>query len=362
MKQYMKFQQNVSLADYSTMHIGGKAAHLLEITDKRQLTEAVQWAADRQLPVLPLGEGANVVFKDEGYPGLVLIMKTGGIEILDEDTDSVTVRAAAGEKWDDLVAFSVEKDLSGIEALTAVPGTVGGAPVQNIGCYGQELSDTFIELEAYDLQQQQFITMDKAACQFRYRDSIFKSSHPNAEKHRYIITSVTLRLSKKPTLQKPLYESLQRFMDQKGIRDTDPASIRKALLEWRSIYLPDPSVIPSNGSFFRNPIIPEARFQALKRQYPDLKGWPLDDSQPHYRDYEKHSQPMVKLAAAWLVDQATAGVKLDSKLRLHDKQNIVITNPGGASCAELEAFVQKITSLVQQKFGVDLEPEPELLP
>lgn len=358
----MKPQQNVSLAVYSTMRVGGPAAYLLEITDKKQIPEAVHWAKERNLSILALGEGANVVFKDEGYPGLVLVIRFAGIEILKEDKDSAVIRAAAGEKWDDLVAFTVDRDLSGIEALTAVPGTVGGAPVQNVGCYGQELSDTFVELEAYDVEHHKFVTLHKEDCEFQYRDSIFKSSHFNTKKGRYIITSVTLKLSKQPTLKKPLYESLQRFMDQKGIGDISPKSIREALLEWRNIYLPDPSIVPSNGSFFRNPIMPESQFRKLQKEYPSIKGWPLDDSKPHHRDYEDHAEPMIKLAAAWLVDQATQGVVLHSKLRLHDQQKIVVTNPNGATYTELQDFIQKITNLVSEKFGITLEPEPEILP
>jgi UDP-N-acetylmuramate dehydrogenase len=293
---------------------------------------------------------------------LVIVIKFKGVEVLKESESFVIIRAAAGEKWDNVVAFSVDRNLSGIEALTAVPGTAGGAPVQNVGCYGQELSDTFVELEAYDLQDRKFIIMNEEDCEFRYRDSIFKSTHPHTKKGRYIITSVTLKLSKRSTLRKPLYESLQRFMDKKGIDDTSPGSIRKALLEWRSIYLPDPSVIPSNGSFFRNPIIPESQFRQLKQAYPEIKGWPLDNSKSHHRDYENHTEPMVKIAAAWLVDRATAGQVLSSKLRLHDQQKIVVTNPNGASYVELEDFVQRITQLVEEKFGVALEPEPEILP
>jgi UDP-N-acetylmuramate dehydrogenase len=360
----MAFQpkENIPLNDYSTMRVGGPARYLLEATDRQQIVEAVEWAQEHNLPLLALGEGANVVFRDEGYPGLVLAIRLHGIETVEEDENSLTLWAAAGEKWDDIVALSVEKNLSGIEALTAVPGTVGGAPVQNVGCYGQELSDTFVELEAYDLFEKKFATLDKQACQFRYRDSIFKSTHPRSKKGRYIITSVTLRLSKQPTLQKPLYESLQRFMDKKGIEGTDPQSIREALMEWRNIYLPDPSFIPSNGSFFRNPIIPKSQFDELKQKYPEIKGWPLDNSQPHSRDYEDSDEPMVKLAAAWLVDQATQGRIPESKLRLHDKQKIVITNPSRASYAELQQFVQQITKLVEEKFNITLEPEPEVIP
>ncbi|HEX5744429.1 MAG TPA: UDP-N-acetylmuramate dehydrogenase [Candidatus Saccharimonadales bacterium] len=358
----MKILNDAPLSRYSTMRLGGPAAHLAEITDVQQIPEAVAWARGHGLPLLALGEGANVVFRDDGYPGLVLLIRNKGIDILEEDDRSVTIRAAAGEKWDDLVDFSVDRGLSGIEALTAVPGTVGGAPVQNVGCYGQELSDTFQRLEAYDLERDKFVTLDKRTCGFRYRDSIFKSTHPDNQKGRYVITSVTLKLSRRPTLRRPLYESLQRFMDSKGMTDIGPKSIRTALLEWRGIYLPDPSVIPSNGSFFRNPIVPESKFKELEREYPQIKGWPLDNSKPHHRDYENHGGPMVKLAAAWLVDKATEGQDLSSKLRLHDRQKIVITNPDGASYAELEVFVRKITGLVQAKFGIRLEPEPETLP
>jgi UDP-N-acetylmuramate dehydrogenase len=358
----MKPQQNVSLANYSTMRIGGPAAYLIELTSKDQIPEAVEWAQTRKLPILVIGDGANIVFKDSGFSGLVIVMKIPGIKILDEDESSMTLWAAAGGQWDDLVAFSVDRDLSGIEALTAVPGTIGGAPVQNIGCYGQELSDTFVELEAYDIRSKKIINMGKEACDFRYRDSIFKSSHPGSKKDLYIIVSITLKLSKKPTLQKPLYESLQRFMDSKGIDGVDPKSIRQALLEWRSIYLPDPSVIPSNGSFFRNPIVSEKHFLKLQRDYPGIKGWPMDNSKPHHRDYENRPEPMIKLAAAWLVDQATRGIVFESKLRLHDKQKIVVTNPNGASFTELNEFIIKITGLVKEKFDVDLVPEPEILP
>lgn len=350
------------LKDYSTMRVGGPARYLLKITKRGQIPAAVKWAGQHKVPILALGEGSNVVFKDEGYPGLVLVNESKGIEIIRQDADSATIQAAAGERWDDVVEFAVSKGLSGIEALSAVPGTAGGAPVQNIGCYGQELSDTFAELEAYDTNAKEFVSIDKDACEFRYRDSIFKSTHPGSQKGRYIITSITLKLSKQPTLHAPLYESLQRFMDQKGTTGTGPKTIRETLLQWRGIYLPDPSVMPSNGSFFRNPIVSKDKFNELKQKYPEIKGWPLDDSRPHHRDYDKSGQPKVKLAAAWLVDQAAAGHELDSKLRLHDKQKIVVTNPGGqADYKELQQFVGQITEMVEQKFGVRLKPEPELI-
>ncbi len=358
----LQIQENIPLKDYSTMRVGGPARYLVEITSREQIPVAVEWAKKHNAPLLPLGGGSNVVFRDGGYPGLVMVNKFKGFEIISEDKDSTTVRAAAGEQWDDLVAFSVERNLSGIEALTAVPGTVGGAPVQNIGCYGQELSDTFVELEAYDAKSQKFVVLDKAACEFRYRDSIFKSSHPGSKKGRYVIVSITLKLSKQPTLRKPLYETLQRFMDQKGITDTRPETVRSALLEWRGIYLPDPSLIPSNGSFFRNPIIPKPQFDELKQRYPEIKGWLLDDSKPQNRDYEGSGEPMVKVAAAWLVKTAIEGHHFDSKLKLHDKQKIVVTNPNDASFTELEDFVEQIIDLVKEKFAITLQPEPEIIP
>lgn len=342
----MKIAENVSLAKHSTMRLGGKARYLCEAKSEDELAEAVHWAKQQNVPFLAIGGGSNIIWRDEGYDGLVIINCILGREIIKDEVDGVVVKVGAGEKWDDVVAWTVEKNLSGIEFLSAIPGKAGGAPVQNIGAYGAELSSVLKEVSAYDSAEDSFGSILAEACGFDYRTSRFKTT----DKKRFLITSLTMTLARVNPAP-PFYESLQAYFDEHKITEFSPAVVREAVIDIRSIKLPDPKLVANNGSFFTNPFVSIARFEELKQKYPDIKGWPTENGK-------------VKLAAGWLVEQA--GFR-----GVHDKETGMATNPAQAlvlinehaqSTADLLKFKQKIVDKVAEMFGVTLEQEPELLP
>jgi UDP-N-acetylmuramate dehydrogenase len=342
----VNIKENVNLANYSTMRLGGSAKWLAQANSENDIVELLNWAKIHNTPYIMIGQGSNIVWKDEGFPGLVIVNKILGREILKKDEDGLTLRIGAGEVWDDIVAWTVEKGYSGIEFLSRIPGTVGAAPVQNIGAYGSELSETLIEVEAYDTQTQAFEGILKQGCDFGYRSSRFKK----ADKGRFMITAIVLKLNKRqPT--PPFYESLESYFKDHGIKSYTPAVIREAVTAIRKIKLPDPSVVNNNGSFFTNPIIDKTKFDRLLANYPDIKGWPHDNQ--------------VKLSAGWLVEKA--GFSKD----MHDDRTgiatwkgsaLVVVNERARHTADLLTFKQKIVGKVKEMFGVTLEQEPELLP
>lgn len=342
----MNIQENVDLRQHSTMRLGGRARYLAAAKSPGEVQLLVKWAKERNLPFMMIGRGSNIVWRDEGYDGLIMVNQLMGREVLSEDANSTVIRACGGENWDDLVAWTVDKGLHGIEFLSAIPGTVGAAPVQNIGAYGAELSDVLMEVEAYDTKEDSFGGIAAEACGFSYRNSRFKST----DRGRFLILAVTLRL-KKANPQPPFYESLQKYLTSQGISEHTPRTIRDAVIAIRKIKLPDPSVVNNNGSFFTNPIIHQPKFDELKQRFPEIKGWPTADGR-------------VKVAAGWLVEQC--GFK-----DIHDQNTgmatwphsaLVMINERAQTTADLLAFRQKILDAVQTKFDITLEQEPELLP
>lgn len=342
----MDIRENVDLSAYSTMRLGGQARHLAEAKSESRLKELADWSASHNLPLIVIGQGSNIVWLDEGFNGLVVVNQIAGIKTLLEDSKNLVVQAGSGEIWDRVVEWSINKNLSGLEFLSRIPGLAGAAPVQNIGAYGAELSSILVELEAYDNQAKKFVNIKNRDCGFAYRTSRFKTT----DKGRFLITSISLRLSKsKP--EPPFYESLQNYLDDYKVDEYTPKTIRDAVSEIRKVKLPDPSVVANNGSFFTNPIIAKSEFNKLKRKYPDIKGWPRDDGK-------------VKLSAGWMIEQA--GFK-----DYHDKSTgmgtwwgsaLVMINEHAHLTADLLTFKQKIVSKVHDMFGIVLEQEPELLP
>jgi UDP-N-acetylmuramate dehydrogenase len=342
----MQFLEHVSLRDYSTMRLGGEAAYACTVTDPANLPEAIEWATARQLPVIMVGTGSNIVWRDEGFAGLLIVNDIKGYETTEETDGSIVVRIAAGENWDSVVARTVEAGLTGIEALSLIPGTAGATPIQNVGAYGQEIADTLIDLEAYDSHEKQFVTIPAAACDFSYRNSRFKS----ADRGRYFITSLRLRLRRgDPT--PPYYRAVQQYFDEHGITEVTPQVLRDTVIDIRSHKLPDPAQVANNGSFFANPIITTEAFAALAATYPDAPNWPTPDGR-------------VKIPAAWLIEQA--GFKdfhdEDTGMATWPTQPLVLVNERARSTADLLAFRQKILDTVHEKFGITLTQEPELLP
>jgi len=342
----MQLKENVSLAGYSTMRLGGSARYLAEVKDQARLQELVQWAKSYSLPVIMIGRGSNIVWRDEGFAGLVMVNKMSGREILAEDGHSATVKIAAGENWDKAVEWTVDKKLTGIEYMSLIPGTAGAAPVQNVGAYGGELAYSLLELEAYDSSMNAFVRLQNHDCGFSYRSSRFKTT----DKGRFFITSITLTLRKTNPVP-PFYDSLQRYLDEHNIHKYTPANIRKAVIDIRQSKLPDPEKVSNNGSFFTNPIITVEKFQQLQQKYPDIKGWETKAGQ-------------MKVAAGWLVEKAGfKGVRDEQTgMATWPAQALVLVNEHARKTTDLLEFKQKIVFKVEELFDVILEQEPELLP
>src|SRR3990167_6744083 len=327
------------------MRLGGKARYLAEAYSDRDIVDLVEWAGNEKVPFTVIGQGSNIVWRDEGYRGLIIVNRLRGRDIISEDEDGATIRVAGGENWDEVVAWTVKKGWGGIEFLSRIPGTVGAAPVQNIGAYGHELADTLVEVEAYDTETQAFGGIAAAACGFGYRTSRFKTT----DKGRFIITGISLKLGKEQP-DPPFYESLQSYFDAHGITTYTREAVRDAVTAIRAIKLPDPSKVKNNGSFFTNPIIDKSKFESVKHRYPEIKAWPMRDGR-------------IKLSAGWMVERA--GMK-----NVHDEPTgmatwkgsaLVVVNEHAKKTADLLKFKKKIVDQVQAVFGITLEQEPELL-
>lgn len=342
----MNVRENVSLKDYSTMRLGGTARYVADVTNRMELSEAVDWAETQNIPAMMIGDGSNIVWKDEGYPGLLLINKIARFEISDIDAQSVYVTVGGGENWDSVVARTVEENLSGIEALSLIPGTAGATPVQNVGAYGQEISNVLVTIEAYDSRQKAFVTLPAADCGFSYRFSRFKS----VDRGRFYITAITLQLTR-TNLEPPFYKSLQDYLSGHNITTYTPQSIREAVIAIRNAKLPNPAVVANNGSFFANPIVDQEKALELKTQFPDMPFWLMPDGRS-------------KIPAAWLMEHAGFKDYHDTETGMGTWQNqpLVFVNEHANSTADLLRFKEKIVSTIEYQFGVTLEQEPELLP
>lgn len=336
----MDFQTNVPMSRLTTMRLGGPARFCVEVGNKQELIEAVDFANNKDLPILTLGEGSNVIVRNQGFAGLVILNRIGGFEVL---PDGLTIKIGAGENWDSVVKRTVDLGLSGIEALSAIPGTAGATPVQNVGAYGQEIAQTLQQLEAYDTQSGEFITIGHDDCQFGYRSSRFKS----LQDRKYIITSITLRLAK-TTMKPPFYPRLQKYLTEHSIADFNPKNIREAVVAVRSVILPDPKLIANAGSFFKNPLIPAGNLKTLLASYPDMPHWLMANGK-------------IKLAAGWLIEQAGLKGYVANGITTYADNALVFVNKGAKSYTDLQAFEQTVVDKVKQKFGIVLQQEPELL-
>jgi len=342
----MNIAENVSLAEHSTMRLGGNARYLTIVESETELQQALGWARPYNLPVIMIGRGSNIVWRDEGFNGLVIVNKIMGRKVLKEENKGAIIKFGAGENWDECVKWTVGKKLSGIEYMSLVPGTVGAAPVQNVGAYGGEISDTLLELEAWDTRLNSIVKLQNHDCNFSYRSSRFKT----VDKHRFYITSVTLSLTTRDPMP-PFYESLQAYFDEKGTTEFSAKTIREAVIAIRQSKLPDPEKISNNGSFFTNPVVEVARYEILRQKYPEIKAWPSKEGR-------------MKISAGWLVEQAGFKDFHDAQtgMATWPTQCLVLVNEHARSTRDLLEFRQKIIFKVDELFGIVLEQEPELLP
>jgi UDP-N-acetylmuramate dehydrogenase len=339
----MEIQTNTPLKDFTTMRLGGPARFIATATNKDELASLVTKAKQNSIPFFIIGGGSNIIVKDEGYSGLVILDRISGFEIVSQDAGGAIIRVGGGENWDATVERTVGMGLSGIETMSGVPGTAGATPVQNVGAYGQEISDTLIELEAYDTNTDQFVTLQNADCGFAYRNSIFK----DPAKRHHIIVSVTLKL-KSLNPAPPFYESLQKYLDAKSVTYYTPATIRDAVLAIRSEKLPDPTVYPNTGSFFKNPVIERWLYDDLLKEYPDMPSYEMEGDN-------------VKIPAGWLIEQAEMKGHASHGMKTYEKNALVFVNMSAENYADLEAFKEEIRGAVRDKFRISLEQEPETL-
>lgn len=347
----MYILENVPLSGYSTMRLGGTAAYLTEINSRSELTEMLNWAKERSLPVVMIGGGSNIVWSDVGFPGLVLVNKILGFETFNEDDDNLYVTIGAGEPWDSVVERTVTLGYSGIEFLSLIPGSTGATPIQNVGAYGREIAEVLVCVEAYDTQAGNLVTIPASECGFGYRTSRFKTT----DKGRFFITAITLHLNRQNP-QPPFYPALQNFFEEHGyFAENKPtaftsALIRQAVVSIRQDKLPDINVVANNGSFFANPIVNAGTFAQLHADFPEIVHWKLDDGQ-------------LKLSAAWLIEQV--GFKdvhdAETGMATWPKQPLILINEQAKSTADLLKFRQKIIDKVQAMFNIALQQEPEIL-
>lgn len=343
----MKQLQNVSLADYSTMRLGGTVRYLAEITTRDELKEAIDFAMSQNLPWIIVGTGSNIVWRDEGFDGLLIVNRIKGWEVNERDEENVYITVGAGENWDSVVERSVALGLTGIEALSLIPGTAGATPVQNVGAYGQDMSHVFLSAEAYDVQTGKFVFLSKYDCRFGYRDSMFK----HEGRGRYAIVAITIHLLK-GNPEPPFYDALARYFAQNNVSEITPSVVRDAVITIRSGKLPDPAKVANNGSFFTNPIVDESKIVQLQADYPDIAFWKMDGGLA------------AKLSASWLIERAGYKDAHDSVTGMGTwpVQPLVLVNESAKSTEDLLKFKQMIVGKVQEMFGVTLVQEPELLP
>jgi UDP-N-acetylmuramate dehydrogenase len=334
-------RHKVDLTDKSTFRLPAEAAAYVELTRAEDAPLLAELSSATGLRPFILGGGSNILFAVPRLERLVCRVAIPGIGIIgDRSAEGALVRFGAGVVWDDAVAWSVEQGLSGIEAMSGIPGTVGATPIQNVGAYGQELKDTFVSLEAYDMSERRFTTLTHADCRFGYRDSIFK--HEAAG--RYLITSVTLRLS--TAAPRANYASLTQELTTRGITSPTVRDIRDAVLAVRATRLPDPALVPSAGSFFTNPIIAEAAFALLKAAHPAIPSFPADPG-------------FVKVPAGWLIEQAGFKGRSIGAVGIYGNNALVLTNNGGATHDAVEMAARTIAEAVYKTFQVTLVREPE---
>ena len=322
------------------MRLGGNARFMTDAHTPESIAELSQNAKTHGLPVLILGGGSNIIVRDEGFNGIVIRNRILGFEITDDNPSTTTIRIGAGENWDEVVKRTVDMGLSGIEAMSAIPGTAGAAPVQNVGAYGQEIADTLISLEAYDTTTNDFITLQNADCNFSYRHSIFRGE----ESGRYIVTSITLRLYKTPPTP-PFYKALEDYFAANNITIFTSEIVRDAVIKIRADKLPDPEVTPNTGSFFKNAIIEKWQLDELRQTYPDMPSYDMPD---------KH----FKIPTGWLIEQTGLKGKTLHGMRIHDKNALVLINESATSYNDLAEAREEIITAVRDKFRITIEQEP----
>ncbi|QDH80098.1 UDP-N-acetylmuramate dehydrogenase [Echinicola soli] len=335
----MNIQENISLKPYNTFQIDKKARFFVEVNSIEEIKEALRAAHDQNIPVFILGGGSNVLLTKDIF-ALVIKINIKGIEVIKENDAQIWVKVGAGEVWHDFVIHAINKQWAGIENLSLIPGTVGASPMQNIGAYGVEIKEVFDYLKAVHRSSLDTVTIEKEACKFGYRESIFK----NLARDQYIITHVVYKLNKKPTFNVS-YGAIQSILEAKGLANGAYTlkDVSDAVIQIRQEKLPDPLKLGNAGSFFKNPVLSVSQFEQLKDHYPLVPSYPQENG--------------VKVPAAWLLEKAGWKGKTFGNIGVHKNQPLVLVNYGDGDGAAIKALAEKIQRDVKDRFDIDLHPE-----
>ena len=348
----IKIEKNIPLKNYSTMRVGGPAKFLTHVLVKEDIREAVKFAKDNNLKVLAIGRGANILFTDDGFDGLVVVIDIKSFEII-ENGDATIIRVGAGENWDETVKRTVDSGLSGMEAMSMIPGNVGAAPIMNIGAYGQDVSNIISSITAYDLKDDSFLTITNEDCGFGYRGSRFI----NEDKGRFIIADVTFKLHHN-WMKPPFYKDMGKYFEDNNVSEFSPSAVREAVIDIRTRKLPDPVKVGTNGSFFKNPVVSKEKWEELVSASPEL-----DTSEPQWPQKPRWFQDdgSVKVAAARLIELTGLHELEENGVSLWPTQHLTIVNRNAKSASNVLTFKDKIKDAVNEKFGILLEEEVQII-
>lgn len=335
----MNICENVPISGLTTMRLGGPARFVVEVDTVDDVSKAFEFADEHKLPVWVMGGGANTIGHDEGFPGVVILNKLRGIEIVEQTPEAIILRGMGGEIWDDFVDFACQQGYSGIEAMSLIPGTLGAAPVQNIGAYGQDISQVIESVEVFDTQTRAISTLAKGDMHMGYRHTRFNHGE---DAGRFFILSVTVQLNA-TELKPPFYNSLQKYIDEHQETDFSPKNIRRIVSAIRNEKLPDPQKVASAGSFFKNIYLDQNDTEIAKAQ-----GVPLWEN----------ADGSGKVNTGWLIESCGLKGKVMHGIRVSDKAALVLINESAKSYADLAAARAEIVGAVAEKFGMILEQEP----
>ena len=352
----LKIEENVPIRNLVTMRIGGPARFVITVTSKEEIPEAYQFAKERNLPVCVLGGGANTFAKDEGFDGVIILDRIMGISEVErpedespKDGDIAYFKAYGGEQWDDLVTYVSERGYSGIEAMAGIPGTAGAAPVQNIGAYGQEVTQVIVSVDNYDTKTGEFVVIPASEMKMSYRKSIFNSGENVG---RYFIYATTVRV-KKGQLNPPFYRSLQAYIDEHHETDFSPLNIARMVKEVRNSKLPDPEKIASAGSFFKNVYLTDE--EADEAEARGIQVW--RNAKEVGPDSPEKRTNLVN--SGWLLEEAGLKGKVFHGMKVSEKAALILINEDAKTYADLAAARDEIANIVFEKFGFRIEQEPD---
>lgn len=343
----MNILRDVDLQELHTFGVAVSANHFCEVGSRAELLEALSYAREQSLPVMILGGGSNVLFRED-YPGLVIRMCLSGIHVVGDNGDALEVQAEAGENWHRFVLHCLDQGWHGLENLALIPGCVGAAPIQNIGAYGVEVKDRIGKVEVLDPDSGQIRHLSATECAFGYRDSIFKNAL-----RRAVVLSVTFRLQRSACVD-IRYATLASALE--SVANPTPRDVLDAVCRIRRARLPDPDTLANAGSFFKNPVIPESHYRRLRERYPQMPAFTVDG-----KTYNNGSNN-VKVPAAWLIEQAGWKGRVAGNAAVYELQPLVLVNLGGATADEITSLALDVMDAVTAAFDIRLEPEVQWIP